>query len=924
MASPPANHGHSTSILRSVGFLQGFNLTKKISKICTPGLDRPGVKTHLKNINNMGKPRHKSKSNNNNNGGDIRVKKSNQRWDALPETNEAFVEYYKNQQKIAETEEEWNKIFTAFRTDLPTTFRVTGGKKNAIQLNKIIEDTYVPFLSNLRINNELVPPPQKISWYPNGFAWEFRAPKQLIRKFQNFLVYESEAGNLSRQEAVSMVPPLLLDVQSHHFVLDACAAPGSKTAQLVESLHRTNPGLIPEGLIIANDSDYKRSHLLVHQSLRRLPSPSTMITNHDASRFPTLSMNGKKLLFDKILCDVPCSGDGTLRKNGGIWRDWTPANGIGLHGLQLRILSRAISLLKPGGRIVYSTCSLNPLENEAVVSAALSQFPSMSLKDVSSSLPTLIRRPGLTSWTVTTREPNNIQPVASPNDLPDMPQNRRYPATLWPSGNESKHGLERCLRIYPHLQDTGGFFVAVLEKSATASNGNATCANPLENLPTTQASPVKAEEASENNTRVSNGDAVAQTTSQPPPTVDSIEQTDPSCTSTEPVESKQTKRVIPAEESDIATGQPEAKRVKVELPLEATIPNLEASKVGTAENRTDSQNHADTMPLDNPFKEEPHVFLKSDNEEIKKCMEYYDINPSFPKDNLLVRNAEGLPTRTIYLTSSVVREVIENNSHIRLRLICCGVKIFCRQDPSASTVKDMKAADPEKFCKWRIVSDGVDFFRPFMGSKRVIQCHINVLKQLMRHDQQYPLITDLEDETFRNQVQQLDIGSCIAEIYDDTQDDASHHVPLDLMVGLWISKLSINLMVDKKERKVLSLRLWGEDITLDPNSETRASRLAKNQDKDPDSGPQPENQEEIKTTQLEEVKLEPEGVEIEPQEVKLEPEAVQVDPHAVKLEPEVTTVKAEHPETQAINTEVTIPDQEIGEDSEVEIKLETA
>ncbi|KAI9602508.1 hypothetical protein H4Q26_001797 [Puccinia striiformis f. sp. tritici PST-130] len=76
----------------------------------------------------MGKPRNKSKSNNSN-GGDIRVKKSTQRWDSLPDTNEAFVEYYKNQQKIAKTEEEWNQIFTSFRTDLPTTFRVTGGKK---------------------------------------------------------------------------------------------------------------------------------------------------------------------------------------------------------------------------------------------------------------------------------------------------------------------------------------------------------------------------------------------------------------------------------------------------------------------------------------------------------------------------------------------------------------------------------------------------------------------------------------------------------------------------------------------------------------------------------------------------------------------------------------------------------------------------
>ncbi|KNZ59094.1 uncharacterized protein VP01_1800g8 [Puccinia sorghi] len=903
--------------------------------------------------------RNKSRSNHNN-GGHITVKKSNQRWDSLPETNEAFVEYYKNQQKITETEEEWNQLFTSFRTDLPTTLRVTGGKKlafisyrpfstfhddlrqNADQLNKIIEDTYVPFLSNLRINNELVPPPQKISWYPNGMAWEFRAPKQLIRKsaelkkkalstFQNFLVYESEAGNLSRQEAVSMVPPLLLDVQSHHYVmssgsikqvLDACAAPGSKTAQLVESLHQSTPGLIPEGLIIANDSDYKRSHLLVHHSLRRLPSPSTMVTNHDATRFPTLSLKGRKLLFDRILCDVPCSGDGTLRKNGGIWRDWTPANGIGLHGsdltlkiyfilllkisahssfffflrLQLRILSRAISLLKPGGRIVYSTCSLNPLENEAVVSAALSQYPSMSIKDVSACLPTLIRRPGLTSWTVTTRDPNKIKPVASPNDLLDLPPNKKYPLTLWPSGNEVKHGLERCLRIYPHLQDTGGFFVAVLEKSAAATNGNAHSTNPAETSPATKKHPVQdgkklakglldgegtvqppidatvagalpskqpAVKLSDDNDNVQataqivvtdeapSGEPIPKVISETSHTVESNEQKAASCTSTEPIEMKQVKRAISTEAVEASTSRPDSKRVKIETANEGVIPTTEKSEIRSIEADVSGQDPPDILPLENTFKEEPHVFLKSDHEEIKKCMEFYDINSSFPADNLLVRNAEGLPTRTIYLTSSVAREVIENNSHVRLRLICCGVKIFCRQDPSASTAKDMKAADPEKFCKWRIVSDGIDFFRPFMGSKRVIQCHLNVLKQLMRHDQQYPLITELEDEAFREQVRQLDIGSCVAEISGDTQDDASHHVPLDLMVGLWISKCSINLMVDKKERQVLSLRLWGEDITFNPNLENRASSLANNQDQPPNPKPTAEDPEATKPDPVE-------------------------------------------------------------------------
>lgn len=153
-----------------------------------------------------------------------------------------------------------------------------------------------------------------------------------------------------------------------------CAAPGSKSAQLLEALNsfpRTTS--ISPGLLIANDSDAKRCHLLVHQSLHRIPSAGMMVTNHDATQLPGLRLptefdqaddgrlvadeeeekedgdaskaagqrkKFKPLLFDRVLTDVPCSGDGTLRKNVGIWRDWTCGNGVGLHAC---VLSFALS-----------------------------------------------------------------------------------------------------------------------------------------------------------------------------------------------------------------------------------------------------------------------------------------------------------------------------------------------------------------------------------------------------------------------------------------------------------------------------------------------------------------------------------------------------------------------------------------------------
>ncbi|KAF8207412.1 S-adenosyl-L-methionine-dependent methyltransferase [Mycena galopus ATCC 62051] len=157
-----------------------------------------------------------------------------------------------------------------------------------------------------------------------------------------------------------------------------------------------------------------------------------MVTNLDASIYAQLKVPSvtnpnqlETLSFDWILCDVPCGGDGMMRKNLGIWKTWQPMDGNGLHELQLHILQRAMKMLAPQGRVVYSKCSLNPVENEADIACALR---------------------------------SEEQPrFASCGDV----------AGRWPPEDVGKLGLPRCLRIYPHLQDTGGFFVAVLERTKT-------------------------------------------------------------------------------------------------------------------------------------------------------------------------------------------------------------------------------------------------------------------------------------------------------------------------------------------------------------------------------------------------------------------------------------------------------------------------
>jgi len=98
-----------------------------------------------------------------------------------------------------------------------------------------------------------------------------------------------------------------------------CAAPGSKTAQLIEALHADGDA-IPAGIVVANDAENKRCYLLVHQS-KRLQSPSFMITNHDAAIYPNFNIRRPDggvtpLRYDRVLCDVPCTGDGRRRPHG--------------------------------------------------------------------------------------------------------------------------------------------------------------------------------------------------------------------------------------------------------------------------------------------------------------------------------------------------------------------------------------------------------------------------------------------------------------------------------------------------------------------------------------------------------------------------------------------------------------------------------
>ena len=368
----------------------------------------------------------------------------------------------------------------ALRENLPVTFRITSTKGESKRLLEIVkEKLFVDYQSGLHElsedDNEKFKP-KSFSWYPNELAWQLELTRKDIRRSEklfrlhNFLIAETKSGNISRQEAVSMIPPLVLDVQPHHKCLDLCAAPGSKTAQIIEALHSDGAGNIPKGFVIANDVDNKRCYMLVHQA-KRLNSPCLLITNDEAGQFPNLFTSNnddgelKLVKFDRILADVPCSGDGTLRKNPDIWLKWTQQHALNLHGVQYRIARRGAELLEVGGRMVYSTCSLNPIENEAVLCRLLREAGgALELVDASDAIKGLKYNPGMTYW-----EPayKDLRFFKSLNDVPaDLVTHIHREMFAPPADEVAKYNLQHCIRVLPHQQNTGAFFVSVLVKKS--------------------------------------------------------------------------------------------------------------------------------------------------------------------------------------------------------------------------------------------------------------------------------------------------------------------------------------------------------------------------------------------------------------------------------------------------------------------------
>lgn len=257
---------------------------------------------------------------------------------------------------------------------------------------------------------------EQIPWCKEGFWIKYKDGK----RFDLGNLIEHHLGYIYVQEAASMIPPIILNPEPGEFVLDMCAAPGSKTSQM--AMYMEN-----KGLIIANDVSGMRIKAL-GMNLQRCGVRNTIITLMHDNKFKKLIDSGFR--FDKILVDAPCSGTGTIRKSLRTIKEWNPSVINKLSRIQKNLITEAFNLLKPGGIMVYSTCTIEPEENEAVVSHLIDTYDDAVLLDINTDVLGIKR----------------TQPVTSFKDLKINPE------------------VKKCLRIHPYDNDTEGFFIAKIKK----------------------------------------------------------------------------------------------------------------------------------------------------------------------------------------------------------------------------------------------------------------------------------------------------------------------------------------------------------------------------------------------------------------------------------------------------------------------------
>lgn len=260
---------------------------------------------------------------------------------------------------------------------------------------------------------------RQIPWTKKGFYYEL---KDKPAKHPYYY-----AGLYYLQEPSAMAPASILPVEEGDYVLDLCAAPGGKTTELGAKLNRT-------GLLVTNDISASRAKALL-KNVEISGIPNAIVTNEA----PYSLAKHFSCFFDKILVDAPCSGEGMFRKDNGIIKNYEQYGVEYYNNIQKEIILYAADMLKPGGDLVYSTCTFSPQEDEQLISYLIENRPEFSIKKI-------ILDNGI-EW-----------------EDKEYPFDNGHP--MWSNGDEN---LSKCARLWPHKLEGEGHFVTLLHKDENAN-----------------------------------------------------------------------------------------------------------------------------------------------------------------------------------------------------------------------------------------------------------------------------------------------------------------------------------------------------------------------------------------------------------------------------------------------------------------------
>ena len=257
-----------------------------------------------------------------------------------------------------------------------------------------------------------------IPYVKNGFYYD--GEKEQPAKHPYYF-----AGLYYLQDPSAMTPASRLPIEENDVVLDLCAAPGGKATELAAKLHGT-------GLLIANDISSKRAKALL-KNIELFGVENSFIV----TEYPKKLAEYFTGFFDKILIDAPCSGEGMFRKEPSMVKAWEQNGPEFYAALQEDILKQALPMLKPGGMLLYSTCTFSPLEDEGTVQKILSMNPDMEILPM-----------------------EGYEGFASGN-----------PELI----GSTEESIRNCVRIFPHRVDGEGHFLALFRKKETADEPVVSC-----------------------------------------------------------------------------------------------------------------------------------------------------------------------------------------------------------------------------------------------------------------------------------------------------------------------------------------------------------------------------------------------------------------------------------------------------------------